>query len=225
MRKFAISDIHGHLATFKALLKKIEFSKQDQLFLLGDYIDRGPDSKGVIDLIWELQEEGYQIHCLKGNHEETMQKSLHDSELHSNWLFYGGDKTLESFGVSNLHQVPQRYWDFFESLPLYHEVDQYILVHAGINFDVPHPFEAKHSLLWIRDWYDDINYEWLRDRIVIHGHTPVPHDLIKLSINIKSTRQVIDIDNGCFVTWKPKMGKLCALELDTLVTYFQKNID
>ncbi|MEO0876095.1 MAG: metallophosphoesterase, partial [Bacteroidota bacterium] len=66
MRKFAISDIHGCLKTFEALLDQIQFTTQDELYLLGDYIDRGPDSKGVIDLIWKMQADGYQVKCLRG---------------------------------------------------------------------------------------------------------------------------------------------------------------
>ena len=72
MSKYAISDIHGCIATFKTLLDKIKFSKEDELYLLGDYIDRGPDSKGVIDHIWYLQKSGYQVHCLRGNHENML---------------------------------------------------------------------------------------------------------------------------------------------------------
>jgi len=70
MRQFAIADIHGHLKTFKALLREINFTVFDELFLLGDFIDRGPDSKGVIDYIEELKQTGYTVYCLRGNHEQ-----------------------------------------------------------------------------------------------------------------------------------------------------------
>ena len=66
MRKFAISDIHGCLKSFEALLDKIQLSTSDELYILGDYIDRGPDSKGVIDYIWKLEQEGYAVKCLRG---------------------------------------------------------------------------------------------------------------------------------------------------------------
>ena len=224
MRKFAISDIHGHAATFKALLQKINFSKSDQLYLLGDYVDRGPDSKGVIDHIFELKEQGHQLYCLKGNHEATMVKAITEEETRQNWLYYGGQTTLESFGVSDIRQIPKRYWDFIDTLDIYLEVDDFILVHAGLNFEIPNPFEGLHSMLWIREWYDDINYDWLGERIIIHGHTPIPKDLIKLMVSIRSTRQAIDIDNGCFVNWKAGMGQLCALQLDTFELTFQKGI-
>jgi len=70
MKKYVISDIHGCAKTFKALVDRISFSREDELYLLGDYIDRGPDSKGVIDHIWDLLETGYTVHCLTGNHEQ-----------------------------------------------------------------------------------------------------------------------------------------------------------
>ena len=70
MHRFAISDIHGCAKTFEALLDRIALSTQGELYLLGDYLDRGPDSKGVLDLIFRLQREGYAVHCLRGNHEQ-----------------------------------------------------------------------------------------------------------------------------------------------------------
>ena len=225
MSQFVISDIHGNLKTFEALLKRIDFRKKDELFILGDYIDRGPDSKGVIDTIFRLRKEGYTLHCLKGNHEEALLKSREDQEQYHSWLHWGGSATLKSFNTRNWTGIPAKYWDFFESLDLYFEVDRYILVHAGLNFDTPTPLENKHSMMWIRNWYEDINYKWLGDRIVIHGHTPVGRDKILKAHKDLDKNQVIDIDNGCFVDFKPGMGNLCAMELDSHLLMFQPRLD
>ena len=119
MKKFAISDIHGCNITFKALLEKIDFQKTDELYMLGDYVDRGPNSKGVIDAILELQKEGYFVKCLMGNHEEAMIKARKDMQMLYNWLEWGGRETLESFGTRIVHEIPQKYWDFMDSLDFY----------------------------------------------------------------------------------------------------------
>lgn len=105
MRRFAISDIHGCLRSFRALLEEINFSKEDTLYLLGDYIDRGPDSKGVIDHIWKLQKEGYTVHCLRGNHEQML---LNEISSPNNY-FDGESETLRSFGVKQNLNIPRQY--------------------------------------------------------------------------------------------------------------------
>lgn len=225
MRKFAISDIHGCNLTFQKLLQKIKFSKKDQLFLLGDFIDRGPDSKGVLDTIFKLVNKGHQVFCLMGNHEDTLLRARQDSELFDHWLQWGGKTTLESFRVHELSRFPKKYISFMESLPLYYEVDQYILVHAGLNFDLPDPFEGLYSMLWIRDWYENISYYWLKERIVVHGHTPISFEkILDLHENLYEN-QVINIDNGCFVSSTSTKGQLIALELNSQELFFQKNID
>ena len=120
MHKYAISDIHGCSETFNALLEKIGLNKSDELYLLGDYIDRGPDSRGVIDTILRLQEEGYQIHCLRGNHEQMLEDQLHYPNFHLDWLANGGVRTLESFGKPTVTVFENRYLDFFADLGFFY---------------------------------------------------------------------------------------------------------
>ena len=98
MRKIAVSDIHGCLKTFKALVEEqVVLNPQDELYLLGDFIDRGPDSKGVLDYVMQLDEAGYQVHCLRGNHEDMMLQAVRDREDIGMWLFNGGQQALDSF--------------------------------------------------------------------------------------------------------------------------------
>jgi predicted MPP superfamily phosphohydrolase len=225
VRKFAISDIHGCAKTFEALLNRIAFSKEDVLYLLGDYVDRGPDSKGVIDSILNLQTSGFSIHCLKGNHEEIMVKSKEDIEQFLPWLDWGGLQTLQSFGVYDLREIPQRYWDFLNDLENFFLADDYILVHAGLNFETKDPFSDEHAMRWQRDWYHQINYEWLKTRIMVHGHSQTTTDLIQMARLYLEENQVINIDNGCFSKNSPGRGNLCAFELTKRELFFQPNLD
>lgn len=228
MRRFAISDIHGCALTFEALLEQIAFSSADELFLLGDYIDRGPDSKGVIDLILKLKEEGYQLHCLRGNHEALLLNSIGGlTDDHELWLQNGGDTTMSSFGLSStdsLHLIPLEYIEFLNQLEWYFETDHYILVHAGLDFRTAQPLEARHAMTWIRNWYEQIDREWLKGRIIVHGHTPVPRPLIVKQLKKLDKLPALDIDAGC--VFKGNYLKyLCAFDLDNRQLFFQENIE
>ena len=224
MKKYAISDIHGCAKTFKALLQKVAFSKQDELYILGDLIDRGPDSKGVIDHIFDLQEKGYTVQCLRGNHEQMLLDCFEPTANPRRWFFNGGEATLDSFDAQYPQYIDEKYLQFLEELPYYLEVDNYILVHAGLNFDMPNPFDAKHSLMWIRNWYNDLNYSWLGDRIIIHGHTPQKQPIIKKSLSKLDDLPILCIDSGC--PFKVEgYGHLCAFEMTEQRLYFCPNED
>jgi serine/threonine protein phosphatase 1 len=220
MRRFAISDIHGCLKTFQALLETIRFSKTDELFLLGDYIDRGPDSKGVIDHIWKMQEEGHTVHCLRGNHEQM----LIDDRLSPNKWYPGEAATLRSFGVAHHIDIPSPYIKWMRGLPHFIETEGYILVHAGLNFKLENPMEGLEAMLWIRQWCDRIDRQWLGERIVVHGHTPMHRERIEKQIGKLEHIPVVDIDAGC--VWnQPGLQHLCALELDSRELHFQINVE
>jgi len=104
------------------------------------------------------------------------------------------------------------------------EVNQYILVHAGLDFSAQNPFKNKGEMIWIRFWYEEIDREWLGDRIIIHGHTPASQEKIKNSIRQLVETPAIDIDNGCPFD-STGLGHLCAFELETQKFTFQANID
>ena len=224
MNRWAISDIHGCVRTFRALLQKINFTKKDELYLLGDYIDRGPDSKGVIDHIWQLREDGFTVRCLRGNHEQLAIDAKTDRNDERMWLANGGPQTLISFRASNINAIPKPYLNFLENLPHYFEVENYILVHAGLNFDMPNPLDGLTSMMWIRRWYEDINYHWLDNRIIVHGHTPQKKQIIEHQHKKLEKRGVLDIDCGCVFDIS-NMGYLCAFNLTDQELVFQVNID
>ncbi len=228
MKRIAISDIHGCQKTFLKLLDRVGLNKKDKLFLLGDYIDRGPRSKEVIDSIMEMKEEGYQITMIRGNHEDIALQCIEDkfSLNYKNWLFHGGDKTLQSFNIYFLHDIKEYYKLIFNNLDYFIESDSYILTHAGLNFDTPEdPMNLFHSMMWVRNWYDSLNYQWLGDRYIIHGHTPITkYEILKLHENLEQGR-VLNIDAGCCYQGVKGLGHLCAFDLDNKKIYFEKNID
>lgn len=224
-RKIAISDIHGCCKTFKALLNKINFNINDELYLLGDYIDRGKNSKGVIDFIWKLQKDGYKVYCLRGNHEQMMLEASRIESKIPLWLWNGGDTTLRSFGVEHINAVPDEYTRWLQLLPFYFLVDNYILVHAGLNFKKESPLSERRDMVWIRNWYDDLDKEWLQEAIIIHGHTTTEKKQIEeMLLNINEL-PVLAIDNGCVFTRKSDRGRLCAFDLVGQKLFFQENIE
>lgn len=225
MRKFAISDIHGCAQTFEALLQKISFSKSDELYLLGDYIDRGRASKKVFDIIFDLKNTGHKIQYLKGNHEQMLLDSFTNDQLRHTWLTRnGGIETLQSFGIQHIHQLPALYLDFIRELPHYIEIEGYLLVHGGFDFTIPNPLDNTEAMLWAREWYEKINLNWLGDRLIVHGHTPQPRPMLELIHQNRQALRVIDIDCGC-VYQRPGMHQLCAFDLNTQTLIFQDNLD
>lgn len=203
-------------------------SRGDTLYLLGDYIDRGPDSKGVIDHTFELKEQGVKVICMKGNHEDMFLKSITNPHTHlDQWLRNGGDKTLDSWGsagdsyLAMLFNISQDklYMDFFSSLEFYTEAGDLYLVHAGFNFAAPQPLEDTYSMMWIRG--ATANEEFLGNKKVVHGHTPVPLEHIYSSL----ATNMIDIDAGCVYKDREGLGNLAALNLDTMQLVHSPNID
>lgn len=220
MNTYAISDTHGCFLTFKALLNTIGLTKDDALFLMGDYVDRGPKSKEVVDEIIKLQSEGYQVTALKGNHEDM----IFDSLNLENWS--GGEKeTLQSFGITHFKDLDSKYINWFSKLKSYMNRDPYILVHAGLNFKKSNPLQDELSMRWIRNWYGNIDFDWLGDRKIIHGHVPTPRLEIEKMLEGLSRSGVLNIDNGCYMKGAKGLGGLCCLELNQMQLTFQENID
>ena len=237
MRKiWVIPDIHGCSKTLKALIEeRIRPSRTDLLYFLGDYIDRGPDAKGVIDFLMSLQEDEYSIRFLKGNHEDYLLRTHSDTTLQKkilgiplpnkfrkDWIRHGGKATLKSFGVSDVHDIPGQYIEWMKNLELYIELDSFFLVHAGFNFEIENPFEDFHSMLWIKDF--KVNPEKVSHKKIIHGHVPVSLDFINLVCNTP-TFDFIDLDNGIYMDGKEGFGNLVALELTSMEMVVQSNLD
>lgn len=224
MRQFAISDIHGHNKTFRALLNRIDFTVHDELFLLGDFIDRGPDSKGVIDNIENLKATGHQVHCLRGNHEQMAIDAEYGNDTWRVWLRNGGREACASFGTQGEWFLPDAYLRWMRELPMHLSTEGYLFVHAGLDTRKDKPLEDEESLLWSRRWFEPSDKDWLQGRIVVHGHTPTARTSIEESIVNLEAVPVINIDNGCFAPASRGMHHLCALELSTHTLTFEENL-
>ena len=228
MPQYAIGDIHGCSKTFNELLNKIGLNDGDELYLLGDYIDRGPDSKGVIDTIFRLKESGYQVSCLRGNHEQMLLDALFigDNQDLDNWVNNGGKETLQSFDFKNAKIIPPQYVAFFEALPFYIETEDLILVHAGLNFKVKNPLKDLESMLWIRNWYSLIDTEWLNNRTIIHGHTPITIEKIEFLFEKREKLGAVNLDGSAVFSLKGRHDcALCCLDWTNKKLYFQETID
>ncbi|MDA8414534.1 MAG: metallophosphoesterase family protein [Desulfobacteraceae bacterium] len=219
-RTFVIGDIHGCAATLRQLVDALLLpAPGDRIYLLGDLIDRGPDSKGVLDFIFELRERGLSVSSIRGNHEEMCLQAGDDHQFLELWAANGGLATLESFQADGPGDIPHLYRAFLGSLPLYILLEDFVIVHAGLNFDTPDPFSDTSAMLWTRSPFVD-RYR-IGGRRLICGHTPVPRTQLEASL---SSDKIL-LDNGCVFGGGPEMGSLAALELGSMTTCYQENID
>ncbi|MCD6130112.1 MAG: metallophosphoesterase [Deltaproteobacteria bacterium] len=177
-RIFVIGDIHGCYERLKTLLEKLHIKNNDMLIFLGDYIDRGTDSKKVVEEVINLKSQ-YHIITLLGNHEKMLLDILQKSLPIEMWLFNGGETTLLSYGIKKYNissdLFPPEHIEFFKSLLPYYEMDNYIFVHAGLKPNIPLEKQSIDDLVWIRDEfiYSDCDF----GKVVVFGHTPLAEPL------------------------------------------------
>ena len=219
-RTFVIGDIHGCAATLRRLVDgTLRPLPDDCIYLLGDLIDRGPDSKGVLDFIFELRGRGLSVSSVRGNHEEMCLQAGDDQYYLELWAANGGLATLESFQADGPGDIPHRYRAFLGSLPHYILLEDFVIVHAGLNFDPPTPFADTSAMLWTRSPF--VDRQRIGGRRLICGHTPVTRTLLEASLDSSK----IMLDNGCVFGERLEMGCLAALELESLTVRYQENID
>ena len=229
--RYVIGDIHGCVKSFRALVNEvIHLQRTDTLYLLGDYIDRGPDSKGVLDFIMELITIGYDIKPIIGNHEYMLLQSLEDEDEFANWAKNGSAQTLMSFGVNkemvndivSIYEIPDLYVEFLCKLKYYEKTTDFYLVHAGLGKGINDPVDDLEALLWSRK--EQYNRMLLRNRILIHGHTPVP--LIAIQDRLyDSEANILNLDGGCVYPHLDGFGYLIGMNMDTFELFYQKNIE
>lgn len=222
-RVYAIGDIHGRADLLVRLLEELrrdaaqgEFEGRPILIFLGDYIDRGFQSRDVIDILLSEQLSPFETYFLKGNHEAAMLQFLADPSIGPRWAEFGGAETLVSYGVrpprtrtameewaiasDALNKaMPREHVNFLTNLDLSVRIGDYVFVHAGVRPGVPLDQQTEHDLLWIRD-------EFLSDSralgaVIVHGHTPTtsPH---------KDSRR-IGVDTGAYLS-----GRLTAARFE-----------
>ena len=225
---YAIGDVHGRLDLLRRLIADIVANAamagkagRPLIVFLGDYVDRGPQSRGVIDQIVQLSKSSeFEIRCLMGNHEQAMLWFLDDAKAGRGWAMHGGSETLASYGVAPpgpyaddaaweaarlalRDALPEEHLYFLCGLELYLEVGGYVFVHAGVRPGVPLHKQSERDLLWIRD--DFLNAASTGDKVVVHGHTPAAEPVFCAGR--------IGVDTGAYAT-----GQLCAVRLYDLET-------
>jgi serine/threonine protein phosphatase 1 len=178
---FAIGDIHGCYDRLKTLMEKIPIDcSRDALVFIGDYIDRGPHSFEVVDYLIQLKNRVPEVIFLKGNHEDMFEKFINGADRFT-YLFNGGQQTLDSYLTKSVQSesfpIPPDHMDFFKSLRLFYETEEFIFVHAGLRPRVPLESQNTEDLLWIRGKFVSTKYDF--GKIVIFGHTPLKKPLVE----------------------------------------------
>lgn len=172
MRILAIGDIHGYRTALDALLEAVAPTESDWIVCVGDYVDRGPDTRGVLDRLLELQKTG-QLIALRGNHEEMMMTSREEPGLLPMWLMNGGEQTLESYAQpgrqGTLDDVPRSHWNFLDHVCTdYFETEHHLFVHADALPKVPLAAQPSQVLRWQKLQPHPAHYS---GKTMICGHT------------------------------------------------------
>ena len=212
--RYATTDLHGCLHTFRYLVEeKLCLNRHDELYLLGDYVNKGPDSRGVLDYLMQLQATGYQVQCLRGNHDQA----LLDAARHRwrwDWLGPRGRlPTLRSFGVGRMADIPPQYLDWLAGLPYEIELPDFVLVHAGYDFALP-PADMRRdyeTMLNIKQFVFDPSR--LAGKRLLHGHVPTSTAQVRAKVALRPG--ALGLDTGCVYRHNPELGHLAALNLDT----------
>lgn len=192
-RVYAIGDSHGCAGLLKSLQEQIlsESSagaadlERRVIVYLGDYIDRGPDSRGLIDRLIDAPLPGFESVFLKGNHDAMLLRLIDEGVAGPSWALHGLFETLESYGIDPavwhsgaaalraavVEAVPARHLAFLRALRHSHIEGDYFFAHAGVRPGVPLEAQSPRDLMWIRDEFLDSNAD--HGKVVVHGHTPV----------------------------------------------------
>lgn len=182
---YVFGDTHGCLTQLEDLVRLCEIDageSQIKFVFLGDYIDRGPNSRGVVEFLIKLQDHlPDHVVCLKGNHEDMLLAALEDEGREEHWLRNGGTQTLYSYQVPSVIDLPRRHLDWFRSLPTFYDDGMRFFVHAGVHPDRPLDGQDERHLLWIREPFlsSDKNF----GRLLVHGHTPLANGIPDLRPN------------------------------------------
>jgi serine/threonine protein phosphatase 1 len=190
-RVYAIGDIHGCPELLDRLMESIRADEagapaRSRLVFLGDYVDRGPDSRGVLDRLIALGDERPDAVFLLGNHEAAMLDYLEDPMARDHWIDWGGEATLSSYGIDDATRrdsletaaelrarLPAEHLSFLNDLRLHETIGDYLFVHAGVRPGAPLEQQAHEDLLWIREEFHRCPSALRPDKVVVHGHHPM----------------------------------------------------
>ncbi|QIX61602.1 serine/threonine protein phosphatase [Hymenobacter sp. BT18] len=214
MARYVTTDIHGCLRTLRRALEEVvQFTPRDELYVLGDYVNKGPDSKGVLDYLMQLQAHGLAVHCLRGNHDQELLDAA-QGRTAALWASASDrEQTLRSFGVPTAAAIPEVYIRWLEALPYEVELPDFVLVHAGYDFRQP-PEQMRrdyHTMMNIKHFTFDASR--LQGKRLVHGHVPTPSAHAKQLAQTHA--QVLRLDTGCVYRHNPELAQLSVLNLDT----------
>jgi calcineurin-like phosphoesterase family protein len=173
---YAIGDVHGCFDRLVRLLGRCRLhcgGRPMRLVLVGDYIDRGPQSRRVVELLIDRQRAAPgQVICLRGNHEAmVLAAAVEGDEMEALWLVNGAAATLHSYGVAQAAELPAEHLAWFRSLPRAYDDGRRYFVHAGVDPRVPLARQREHDQLWIRESF--LRHQGDYGRLIVHGHTPL----------------------------------------------------
>ena len=219
---YIVGDIHGCLKTFRSLLSTIGYNGKSPLFLLGDYINKGPKSRETLDFIIELKQCYPRIYPLLGNHDTYLLAFL--TRTDPEWLQSAQYTLMRNSGAFNniTPTEKSRYINIIGTLPLFYETEAAYLVHAGFNFELEDVFADEWAMLNIRKFAYDSHK--VGGKKVIHGHLPAAYYEIENAVLLDLP--VLPLDNGCVYEGEREgMGTLCCLELKKMKLFAQRRID
>lgn len=211
-RRIVIGDVHGHYNGLMGLLEAISPSAGDEVYFIGDLIDRGPQSYQVVDFV---KKNAYP--CILGNHEQMLLDVVSGDSMaahvQQSWLYSGGYATISSYPDST---IPQDHIEWMQSLPTFLDLGDYWLVHAGIDPRIPLAEQTSDQLCWVRDEFHSMEQPYFSDKVVIIGHT-ITFTLPGVNPGKLAQGQGwIDIDTGAY---HPKSGWLTGLDLTNKQVY------
>ena len=216
-RRIVIGDVHGHYDTLIRLLDSISPTSEDKVYFLGDLIDRGPNSAQVVDFVMRNQ---YQ--SLRGNHEEMLLDVVGSGEvsmeLYQGWLYSGGHATVASYD----NKIPQEHINWMKNLPLYLDLGDYWLVHAGVNPNMPLQQQCSNQFCWIREEFHSSDKAYFSKKLIITGHT-ITFTLPGVEPGqIAAGRGWLDIETGAY---HHNSGWMTAVDLNYHKVYQANTID
>ena len=224
MARFVTTDLHGCAATFRYLVEDVlHLRPTDELYVLGDYVNKGPDSRGVLDYLMALPGRGYRVQCLRGNHDQELLDAARGFHPLT-WLSDADRRlTLQSFGVAAAADIPAPYLAWLDALPYHWDLPNFVLVHAGFDFRQP-PEKMRtdlYTMLNIKEFTFDASR--LQGRRLLHGHVPTPTAAIEQAVAAR--RGAFSLDAGCVYCHNPELRHLAVLELDSGQLILQENLE
>ena len=215
-RRVVIGDVHGHYEGLMLLLEQIAPASEDQVYFLGDLIDRGPKSAEVVEFV---KENDYP--CLLGNHEQMLLNIMNGRNASptnmQTWLYSGGQATIASYQSAT---IPKQHLDWFESLPTYLDLGDFWLTHAGVDPRKTVQEQTAEELCWIRDEFHRIEQPYFADKLIVVGHTITFTLPGVVPGNLAQGQGWLDIDTGAY---HPRSGWLTGLDITNKLVY-QANV-